>query len=323
MKKLIIISVSLLISFAVFSSRLIAQQISSSEELDKLNLEMLDKRLKINFLSSLVPKTIEIPDVLSLKRHKTMLEEHYPELTSLLDVDVSSNIFDIKSFKGVAYSHVGFPKFIRHTNQDDAFSVQKEVGRISSLYRKVVEEEPYLSSIEIQDNKDLANLFIMPVTSTSTLGMAMPNISPMRMPMERGMYKNITKQLLSIFPNSVSFKLNDGGLEGIYVTDSKGVIQLSFCPIDINSNDKTIKQSVFYCLVQSQGLPSFYSSMKTAGEQDSYWGHALLEMKKCANLEGEANVFRFLNNHPPHQCLSKEIIKNVGNAMPSHEAVHR
>jgi hypothetical protein len=80
-------------------------------------------------------------------------------------------------------------------------------------------------------------------------------------------------------------------LKGTFLSDGAGNISVAYCPVAFEESTAEIQDNIFYCVVQSQGLPGFFRAHPTMGVNTRSWAKKLLSFIKCKELKTDESIF--------------------------------
>lgn len=246
-------------------------------------------QLKTRFIYNVVPAEISIPPIRELDElypvYKEFVTSYQESLSVLFEEDKNYSPYKIKKMSSSPSIYVGYPAYLTpyFYSIENSKVNNQEIEKIVSSYFSIFED------IQITQDKKNANIFLMPVSSKTYIEIEVPDVHKEKK--EGYKYQGIFSSLDRVLGTHNKYNLNSYGLKGSFLTSDKNEIIVSFCPIDTERNIEEIKENVFYCIVQSQGLPRFFENNKKMSDESQRWAVRLLSKLKCKEIKAGQSIF--------------------------------
>ncbi len=279
-------------------------QLSKQENLRKHNLY---KNIRYYYLQSLIPSIRFVPPIhintMIYDNYVSFFKEKYPHLNPSLEKSSTYKLYDISKYITKPLVFVGLPPYLERVswkaNQRKSFDINIDVNEI-------IKNNGLSQHLTYTKENNEADIFIIPIEAYSPLRVLNPNVIRRPFFNKDKKYATVLKDITDTFFNVEMMKLNNNGLHGAIIKDNSGRIIASFCPVDISSKQEELEKDIYYCLVQSIGLPSFYKTFPDYNEKTIHWAKLLMAIHSCKELKPKQNFFQdFFTKSLFDTCLNQ------------------
>ncbi len=292
-----------------------AKKNPENEAKNDLLKQSVHRNIEYFYLQSLVPSVRFVPRLSKYQRsHESYLnffESSYPKLKDGFINSGSDRLYDVSKYNHKPRVYYGMAPYLRLL---DLMPKDKEYIKQDVDLQAILKKNSLTEHFEITDDVNAADVYVLPVLPYSYLRISNPDVikSPL---IRKNKYENVLFSIKNIFFNLEIMTLNPNGLTGAIVKDGNGSILASYCPVDITESQETIERDVFYCLIQSAGLPGFYETFPEYNQRTVAWAGLLASVHNCEVIKPKQNYFQILFSSSLFEtCLSQGDYENATNS---------
>ncbi len=264
-----------------------------SKNLTKRDAEILTSSLAFEkaFVRSVVPTTNVAPPTGSgsnISSYVQYFERTNRSLLPLFEPVKNQSPFTLKRYRSVARAFVGYPSYL----EAKIAPTDIELGQMTVALRQTMSD--FLSAhadlgVVLSNDEPSANLFLIPVTAETYINVVNPN--RVIDPTIAQNYEHVLSGLKEVLFNHNVFETSIPGLHGTFINDEGGNILAAYCPVAMGTNKTSLNNQLFYCLVQSQGLPGFHNSYPENTRETAILANKLLHTIRCDQVEAGQSLF--------------------------------